>query len=63
MKNNVITLDFGLTAEQLAKLAESAKIATCEGGSEGWTGWPKRGQSVLCIDYPLALWYITVMES
>lgn len=38
MKSNVITLDFGLTAEQLAKLAESAKIATCEGGSEGWTG-------------------------
>lgn len=38
MKNDVITVGFGLTAEQMAKLAESAKIATCEGGSEGWTG-------------------------
>lgn len=38
MKNDVNTLDFGLTPEQLAELAESAKITTCEGGSEGWTG-------------------------
>lgn len=38
MTNNVIALDFGLSAEQLAKLAEAAKVATCEGGSEGWTG-------------------------
>lgn len=38
MKNNVSTLDFGLNAEQLAKLSEAAKVATCEGGSEGWTG-------------------------
>ena len=38
MKINVNTLDFGLTLDQLEELANSAKIATCEGGSEGWTG-------------------------
>lgn len=38
MRNDVITLDFGLTDEQLVELEKSAKIATCEGGSEGWTG-------------------------
>lgn len=38
MKDNVNTLDFGLNEDQIAMLAECAKIATCEGGSEGWSG-------------------------